>query len=286
MGNSAARAGSGGPPRRLVSQYLRDARKVAGDRVGHEPELPGGQGRNGAPERVRQLVEPHLFYVVQVATELKTREVDFEDLLAVGNVGLVEAAHHFDPGRNVKFLTYAAWWIRKRILEYLVTEGQSVRLTRYARERRKDVRAAQRDLRQALGRDPGPEEIAQHTGLPLTAVLDRMSQGPVVVSLDPPGQDTDAPALSEVLQDARNASPEDRVVNGMLARTVSDEVRRLPERQRRIVENRFGLGGEQPLTFHELGQQLGLSRERARQIEREALSRLRSRLLRRVAPKG
>ena len=283
MADSAAGASDDAPLRRLVSQYLRDARKAAGDRVGREPDLCRVDGWIGS-ERVRKLVEPHLFYVVQVANELKTRDVEFEDLLAVGNVGLVEAAHHFDPERKVKFLTYAAWWIRKRILEYLVTEGQSVRLTRYARERRKDVRAAQRDLRQALGREPGPEEIAQHTGLPMAAVLERMGQGPVVVSLDPPGEDGDTPALSEVLHDARDASPEDLVVNGMLARNVSEEVRRLPERQRRIIENRFGLDGEQPLTFHELGQQLGLSRERARQIEREALSRLRSRLLRRVMP--
>jgi RNA polymerase sigma factor (sigma-70 family) len=281
MTDSAVGASDGAPLRRLVSQYLRDARKAAGDRVGHEPDLQRVDGGIGH-ERVRKLVEPHLFYVVQVANELKTRDVEFEDLLAVGNVGLVEAAHHYDPGRKVKFLTYAAWWIRKRILEYLVKEGQSVRLTRYARERRKDVRFAQEELRQQLGREPSAEEVAQRTGLPEATVQERMAHGPVVVSLDPQQRDEDSPSLSEVLEDDQASSPEDVVVNRMLARTVSEEVRRLPGRQRRIIENRFGLDGGEPLTFQELGRQLGLSRERARQIEREALSRLRSRLHRRM----
>jgi RNA polymerase sigma factor (sigma-70 family) len=281
MADSAAGASDGAPLRRLVSQYLRDARKAAGDRVGHEPDLQRMDAWGGS-ERVRKLVEPHLFYVVQVANELKTRDVEFEDLLAVGNVGLVEAAHHYDPERKVKFLTYAAWWIRKRILEYLVKEGQSVRLTRYARERRKDVRFAQEELRQQLGREPNAEEVAQRTGLPEATVQERMAHGPVVVSLDPQDRESEGPTLSEVLVDRRLSSPEEIVVNRMLARTVSEEVRRLPDRQRRIIENRFGLDGTQPLTFQELGKQLGLSRERARQIEREALGRLRTRIQRQI----
>lgn len=282
MVDSSANAGATAS-RRLVSQYLRDARKAVGDRIGREPDheqLPAGTYDS---DRVRTLVEPHLFYVVQVANELKTREVEFEDLLAVGNVGLVEAAHHFDPQRKVKFLTYAAWWIRKRILEYLVSEGQAVRLTRYARERRRDLRLAQQDLRQLLGREPRPEEVAQHTGLPLSSVLERLSHGPVVVPLEAPKEDGDTTGLSDLLEDSRSVSPEQQVVDRVLCRTVAEEVRRLPDRQRRIVENRFGLDGQQPLTFHELGRQLGLSRERARQIEREALSRLRKRIMRRIA---
>lgn len=284
MASNAAHPGGEWPLRRVVSQYLRDARSVAAEKVGHEPGLSETLDAP-LPDRVKKLVEPHLFYVVQVANELKTSDAAFEDLLAVGNVGLVEAAHHYDPDRKVKFLTYAAWWIRKRILEFLVEEGQSVRLTRYARERRKDVRAVQRELQQEFGREPTVEEVAERSGLPHNLVRERLGNGPIILPLEPPVEETlgtNSAPLAETLFDPTLISPEDLVLQQFTADVVAEEVQRLPYRERKIIENRFGFGGAQALTFQELGSRLGLSRERARQIEREGLRRLRGRIQRRL----
>lgn len=228
--------------------------------------------------RVGELVEPHLFFVVQVASEFQSRDVPFEDLLAEGNIGLVEAAHRFDPDHGVKFLTYAAWWIRKRILDYLCREGRSVRLTRYARERRRDLRLLEELLEQELGRPPTEEELALRAGLSTEAVAHRNAGDPRVLSLDQETTNEGGVTVLDRLACSKFPSPEDEVDRSRVRSLVRREVSQLSERQRVIVQNRFGLDGRPAMTFQELGDLLGLSRERARQIEEEALIRLRRRL--------
>ncbi len=277
--------------RGLVASYLEDARRIHSlrPRPAEVPSIPACADASPAfakpsRNRVRQLVEPHLFYVVQLAGEYCSRDSSFEDVLAEGNMGLVEAAHRFDPEHGVKFLTYASWWIRKRILEFLVREGQSVRLTRYARERRRELRAVQNKLRQRLGREASTEELAQASGLDHATVIDRSRRAPIVVSLEQssaPGQDL---TIKDLLQIEDRPSPEDLVVRQALKKLVRSEIARLRPRERMIVKSRFGLDGEEPKTFQELGDDLGLSRERTRQIEREALERLRRRLHRKCCP--
>lgn len=267
---------------RLVARYLEDARKLVGDRS-IEARTDIGPARNLATgalcgERVRELVEPNLFYVVQAASEYRSAGVAFEDLLAEGNIGLVEAAHRFDSTHGVKFLTYASWWIRKRILDFLSNEGKAVRLTRYARERRRDLNLLRDALRHDLGREPSHEEIAQASGLELGIVQERLASNPKVMSLD---QSSPAStSLFDRLADRTVRPAEESMDQARLTSMVRLEVSKLPQRERRIIENRFGLDGRDALTFHDLGEALGLSRERARQLEREALRRLRKRLQR------
>lgn len=279
MSESLADPGQRQSPRRLLGKYLHDARRV---------QQPGGR-KAAAPsadrparDRIRDLVEPHLFFVVQLASEYNGRDVCFEDLVAEGNIGLVEAAHRFDAKHNVKFLTYASWWIRKRMLEFVVREGRSVRLTRYARERRRDVQRAQEVLRERLGRQPSPEEVSEHLGLDLRKVIEHLGAAPVMVSLEQDVGRDGGNLVRDVLPDTTLRNPEDRLVLDRLRELVQEEVARLPEREQMIIRNRFSLDGNQPMTFQEIGHLLGLSRERARQIERRALARLRQRLDRRL----
>jgi len=266
--------------RRLVSHYLEDARRVQREeRPASLSVFPPHEGPIDRA-RVRELVEPHLFFVVQVASEFQSREVPFEDLLAEGNMGLVEAAHRYDPAHEVKFLTYAAWWIRKRILDYLCREGRSVRLTRYARERRRDLRLIEESLRSELGRPPTVEELALRAGLSLETVVHRSGGEPRVLSLDQDATSEGGLTVLDRLACPRSPSPEDQVDRHRVRSLVRREVALLSERQRVIILNRFGLDGRPAMTFQELGEMLGLSRERARQIEEEAMVRLRRRLAR------
>lgn len=297
MGQVSAGISERRTSRRAVARYLEDARRIHqriqgaredaaaatndddGDDVAHTPAAPAAElAAERLPEQIRKLVEPHLFYVVQVAGEFHSKDIPFEDLLAEGNMGLVEAAHRFDPGHNVKFLTYASWWIRKRILDFLAKEGQPVHLTRYAREQRRDLRFYQESLRKDLGREPTAEELAKASGLPVRKVREHVSGALKVCSLDQAVHPNSELTLGETLQDDAQLSPEDHAGRDSARRLMLRELSRLPERERTIIANRFGFDGRRAMTFHELGNLLGVSRERARQIEREAINRLRRRL--------
>ncbi|UCF67591.1 MAG: sigma-70 family RNA polymerase sigma factor [Acidobacteriota bacterium] len=288
-------------PRRVVRLFLEDARRLlavyeadASEPPGLEPDVEEVARSDSAAarvvaeslnERVRELVEPHLFYVVQVAGEFRSRDIPFEDLLAEGNVGLVEAAHHYDPSHEVKFLTYASWWIRKRILDHLAREGKPVRLTRYAREKRRRLRLVRDTMRAQLGREPTADELSRESGLPISSVDEDMSSTLVVVPLEQTRVEGGA-TLQERLPDSRVRDPEQTVLSAQVRAEVLAEVARLPYRERLIIRNRFGLDGGSVMTFQQLGQRLDVSRERARQIEQEALSKLRRRLRRRLTVNG
>jgi RNA polymerase primary sigma factor len=241
-------------------------------------------GRLGADE-VRHLVEPHLFFVHQVAREFSGRGVPFEDLLAEGHIGLVEAAHKFDTAHNVKFLTYAAWWIRKRILDFVTRENKTVRLTRYARDQRRDLRKVESRLRAALVRDPTTEELALATGLDPGKVQDLATACAIkVCSIDMVGPG-DMKPLADSLVDETVQPQDEKFEKRRLTELLRAEIAALPRRERTIIESRFGLDGAMTHTFQELGDIVGVSRERARQIEHEALRRLRRRVARRVERK-
>jgi len=273
---------------RLINVFIRDARRVFANTArgtgARASARPPDTDNDEQSERIRELVEPHLFYVVQVAGSLSSRTVPFEDLLAAGNVGLVEAAHRFDPSQKVKFLTYASWWIRKRMLDLVTRDGRSIRLTRYARERRQIVDRTRSRLRQELGREPETEEIATATGLDPKDVASAAGDRLVVLSLERDRETLRDEVKEGSLVDWRSSSPEEQVEREELRRALQVELQRLPRRQRQLLERRFGLNGASSLTFQELGERLGLSRERVRQIERDTLASLRRRLQARFRP--
>ena len=285
MGSGISPRPSGSESRQHVALFLEEARRLL--------ELHGGPGtsgkRNDGKDRskkkrasqtdiARQLVEANIFYVVQMAGEFRSRKIPFEELLAEGVLGLVEAARRFDPDRDVKFLSYATWWIRKRMLEYINRESSAVRLTRHAREKRRVLLDLEDSLRRDLGRDPTIEEVAQEAGLDPDVVRRQKDLSPMVFSLDHVERPDAYETLRLAVDPRDHPSPEEIVAERLACRRLRRELARLPQRERTILEHRFGMNGREPMTFSSLGRLLGMSRERVRQIEKEALARLRRRL--------
>lgn len=286
MGSGISPRPSGSGARHHVALFLEEARRLL-EQHGRE-DAGAAKGRNGSPrsagkapdrtDMARRLVEANIFYVVQMAGEFRSRKVPFEELLAEGVLGLVEAARRFDPDRHVKFLSYATWWIRKRMLEYINRESSAVRLTRHAREKRRVLLDLEDSLRRDLGREPTLEEVAREAGLDPEVVRRRRHAAPMIFSLDHLERPDACEGLRIAADTREHRTPEDIVADRLARGRLRRELARLPERERTILEHRFGMNGREPMTFSSLGRLLGMSRERVRQIEKEALDRLRRRL--------
>lgn len=216
---------------------------------------------------IEALVHSHLRFVIKLAREYRGFGVPFEDLLNEGNLGLIEAARRFDAGRGVRFTTYASWWIRKFLLKAVREQTRVVRIPDHRLRLASAAREECARRAQRLGRRTAPDEIAAT---------------PIEVSLSEErgGGDARSP-LAERIADRSQADPEALVVRSDLTRRLESAVQRLSHRTWRVLRDRFGLGGAAPLTLKEVGEREGISRERARQIESEALARLRRELTRR-----
>lgn len=243
--------------------------------VGSSADITSAPEGDGAAESAAW-IEGALAYVPCVARRYMGCGLPFEELLAAGNLGLVEAAIRFDPKREVKFVTYADWWIRKSILTAIEEQSGPVRLPRYRQEQLRMVYDARANLRFRVGREPELFELAQATGLPQDDVEKLLGIGRQSISLEHPtgGVDGERP-LHEVLAEAAGHGPQDLLLiqdnSGRLRRFVHA----LGLREKAVLTLRYGLGGAAPLTLREVGRRLAVSRERVRQIEHRALLQLR-----------
>ena len=216
-----------------------------------------------------------LAYVPSVARRYIGCGLPFEDLLAAGNLGLVEAAMRFDVGRNVKFVTYADWWIRKAILGAIEEQAGPVRLPRYRQEQLRNLHDARARLRLSQGREPDAAELARATGLSTTDVDALLGFSRQAVSLEQPGGVDDDRPLHETLAAAPGRGPQDVLLDEDRSGRLRGLVARLGEREQSVLALRYGLSGVPPLTLREVGRRLEVSRERVRQIEHRALLQLR-----------
>jgi RNA polymerase sigma factor (sigma-70 family) len=247
-----------GSGRSAYQLYLADARKL---------------GR-GIPD-TRTLVESHLFYVVQVAKEYRNLGIPIEDLLSEGNLGLLEAAQRFDRSRGVKFISYATWWIRKRICDLVARQISLVRLPKYRLARLRKLRMVEADLRAELGRQPNVEEISRSAHLSRAEVDALHGQAQREVSLDSLVNVDSGLRLEEVLAETSTRSPDSDLIRENCEDLLGKLLERLPSRQREVISMHFGLAGKAPTTLAEIGRHIGVSRERVRQLERQGLARLR-----------
>ena len=238
------------------------------------------KARMDGSEAFEAWVESAIAYVPSVARRYLGCGLPFDELLAAGNLGLVEAGLRFDPGRDVKFVTYADWWIRKTILRAIQEQSGAVRLPRYRLERIRMLRDVRAELRARKGADPSIDEIAEAGGVSAREVRSLFASGQTAVSLDQPISGDASRSLADTLR----ADPNDRhpevVVDENYLEHVRSAVDGLDSRERVVLALRFGFLGEEPVTLREAGRRLGLSRERVRQIEHRALGRLRDRLRR------
>lgn len=234
----------------------------------------------GDEEARRQFLEANLRLVVYVAKRYAAAG-DTEtllDLIQEGNLGLFRAVERYDPSFATRFSTYAVYWIRQAIQRY-VARNRAVRLPENVMEDVNRMRRKRHALYQELGRQPTEEEIAKAMDLTLKNVLwlEDISQATVSIEQPLKGEGGEGTELGELLQDLDQPQPEFIVNQNLLRHEVREAIKTLPARHQELVSLRFGLNGEPPLTLSEIGQRFGVSRERVRQLQEEALAKIRGR---------
>jgi RNA polymerase primary sigma factor len=247
--------------------------------LNHEQEIEIAKRiHSGDEDAVREMVESNLRFVVAYAKRYRNPNVPFLDLIHEGNLGLIQAAKKYDPskeGQDVKFITYAVWWIRQAILHALAEHAGSFRLpqkqanTLYRMERIRSL------LAERFGRAPTDKELSEELGVSIddVRVLTRASRSSL--SLNEPVDSEGDSELGDLLEQTGLPDTDELLLRESFARALRDALAELPARERKVLELRFGLEDDMPKTLREIGEVMGLSRERVRQIESRALNKLR-----------
>ena len=213
--------------------------------------------------------------VVSIAKRYMGQGLPFPDLIQEGNVGLMRAVDKYDYKRGNRFSTYATWWIRQAITRALAQKTRTIRIPLHMTERIRQMYRTAQILEQNLGRRPTPEEIAQEMELPAEAVRSMMDASQHAIALERPVGDDGDSEFGDFIEDRDTPSPLESATQHLLQETIEEVLSELTPRQSHILRLRFGLGGGKPHTLEEIANKFGLSRERIRQLEKEALRRLR-----------
>jgi RNA polymerase primary sigma factor len=270
-------------------EELELAQRIEQGRMARE-ELARGNGSKDRRSELRMMIEDgwaareHLIkansrLVISVAKKYMGRGVPFLDLIQEGNIGLMRAAKKFDYHRGYKFSTYATWWIRQAVTRATADQGRTIRVPVHMGDQISRMLRIQHSLKQKLSRDPSIEEVAEALQVEPAKVEQMIQAARHPYSLQMPVGDEDDNVLGDFIEDENTPTPDDTATDNILREHLQDILEQLPPREARILQLRYGLKDGKVLTLNEVGQLMGVTRERVRQIESQALRRLRSPLI-------
>jgi RNA polymerase primary sigma factor len=255
--------------------FLKDIGKVELLTAPQEIELAKRIER-GDDNAKRQMVEANLRLVVSIAKRYRNQGLPFLDLIQEGTIGLVRAAEKFDHRKGFKFSTYATWWIRQAVARALADKARTIRMPVHVVEKLNKIVRTERKLRAELGREPVSLEIARELDLTIEEVDQIRRSAQVPVSLEKPVGDDEESEFGHFLTDETAPLPEEAAEDVLRKDALGRILRTLSARERRVLELRYGLNGEQPRTLDEVGRAFNVTRERIRQIENQCLKKLRA----------
>ncbi len=280
---SAELADQADRPRRQPSavEQTTDALQLFLKDIGRVPLLTAPQEvdlakriESGDQTAKTQMVEANLRLVVSIAKGYRGRGLPFLDLIQEGTLGLVRAVEKFDWRRGFKFSTYATWWIRQAVTRALADKGRTIRIPVHVVEKLNQISRAERSLVGQLGREPTADEIGAVAGLPASEVEDILRIAQPIVSLEKPVGEDEESEFGRFLADETSIAPEVAAEQALRDEALRDVLDQLSYRERRVLELRYGLGGEKPRTLDELGRMFNVTRERIRQVEHQSLQKL------------
>ncbi len=257
-----------------LEQYFKEISRYP--LIDQDEEVRLAQGiRRGEEEALNKLVRANLRFVVSVSKKYRNQGVPLQDLINEGNLGLIKAARRFDETKGIRFVTYAVWWIRQAIRQALAEQGRIVRVPMNRADELHRIARCQAELVQEMGRDPTPNEIARRMGVNVATVERAMSIASHHLSLDAPRSLDDAGSLLDSLPDSLSRGPDETTFARELVDKLEACLSTLDEREAQILRLYFGLGESRAMSLERIGVELGVTRERVRQIKEKALSRMR-----------
>jgi RNA polymerase primary sigma factor len=259
----------------VLTQYLGRVRGGKLLDAGEEKDL-ARRARGGDMRARQKIIESNLRLVISIAKKYRGRGVPFEDLIQEGNAGLIRAVEKFDPEMGNRFSTYATWWIRQGVTRAVADHARTIRLPAHVVDAIYRMRRAENALSVELGRDANEEELVERLGVKPEEARRLREVNQPISSINARINADEGSELGELLPDERSGDDYARVEVGQWERALVEAVRSLPEREARIIEMRHGLDGSATLTLREVSEELGISQERARQVEIKALRTIRT----------
>ncbi len=266
----------------VIPQKDLDATRMYLNEIGFSPLLTaeeevyyGRKAQAGDEEARKRMIESNLRLVVKIARRYMNRGLALLDLIEEGNLGLIRGVEKFDPERGFRFSTYATWWIRQTIERALMNQTRTVRLPIHVVKEINIYLRAARQLSQTLDREPTPEDVAKLLDKPINDVKKMLGMNERITSVDSPTSKDSGTSLLDIIPDEHNTDPSLLLQNSDVQAHIDTWLSQLTEKQCAVVERRFGLHGFEVSTLEQIGNEIGVTRERVRQIQIEAIKRLR-----------